>query len=190
MAKEGFANWSDLKKILQSTDKNELIDIIHDFYEHPAENRQTIISRHKIGEKSDWVLESFQRIIRNEFFPEKGPGELRYDVIRKAVLDYSEGSGDILGTMELRFFFVENVVEFVNEYGGIDEEFIDEGCDMLRKFCEFLKAPDGQRSYPNFKARLLKLRSESTEIGYGFGDDIDYYVQDVEDFFEENQHDN
>jgi hypothetical protein len=190
MAKEGFANWSDLKRILQSTDKNELIDIIRDFYEHPAENRQTIFSRHKIGEKSDWVLESFQRIIRNEFFPEKGPGGLRYDVIRTAVLDYSEGSGDILGTMELRFFFVENVVEFVNEYGGIDEEFIDEGCDMLRKFCEFLKAPEGQRSYPNFKARLLKLRSESTEIGYGFGDDIDYYVQDVEDFFEEDQHDN
>jgi hypothetical protein len=190
MAKEGFANWSDLKRILQSTDKNELIDIIRDFYEHPAENRQTIFSRHKIGEKSDWVLESFQRIIRNEFFPEKGPGGLRYDVIRTAVMDYSEGSGDILGTMELRFFFVENVVEFVNEYGGIDEEFIDEGCDMLRKFCEFLKAPDGQRSYPNFKARLLKLRSESTEIGYGFGDDIDYYVQDVEDFFEEDQHDN
>jgi hypothetical protein len=190
MAKEGFVNWSDLKKILQDTDKNELIDLIRDFYEHPAENRQTIISRHSIGEKSDWVLESFQRIIRNEFFPEKGLGGLRYDVIRKAVMDYSEGSGDLLGTMELRLFFVENVVEFVNENGSIDEEFIDEGCDMLRKFCEFLKTPDGQRFYPNFKARLLKLRDESDEIGYGFGDDIAYYVQEVEDFFEEDQHDN
>ncbi len=189
MTKEGFANWSDWKKILQNTDKNELIDIIRDFYEHPAENRQTIISRHTIGEKSDWILESIQRIIRNEFFPEKGLGELRYDVIRKAVMDYSEGSGDLLGTMELRLFFVENVVEFVNEYGSIDEEFIDEGCDMLRKFCEFLKIPDGQRFYPNFIARLLKLRSESKDVGYGFGDDIAYYVEDVEDFFEKDQSD-
>jgi hypothetical protein len=188
MSKEGFANWSDLKRILQDTDKKELIDLIQDFYEHPAENRQKIIFRHTIGSKSDWVLESFRTTIRNEFFPEKEPGEPRYDVIRETIREYSEGSGDVVGTMELRLFFVENVVEFVNEYGGINEEFIDEGCEMLKKYCEFLKTPDGQQFYPNYKVRLLKLRHESNNIGYGFGEDIDYYVQDVEDFFEEKQH--
>jgi len=54
----------------------------------------------------------------------------------------------------------------------------------MGKFCEFLKIPEGQRFYPNFKARLLKLRSESKDVGYGFGDDIAYYVEDIGDFFE------
>jgi hypothetical protein len=80
--------------------------------------------------------------------------------------------------------FVENVVEFVNEYGGIDEEFIDKGYEMLIKFCELLRIPEGQILYPRFKARLFKLCSKSDNFGYGFGDDIAYFVEEIEDFFE------
>ena len=187
MAREDSVNWSDLKKILMDADKNELIDLIRNFYEHPAENCKEIISRYLKGKKRDWVLESFQLIIRNEFFSDKGFGGLRSDVTRKAVMDYSEGSGDLAGTMELMLFFVENVVEFFNEFGDIDEGFIDEGYEILRKFCELLKTPEGQIFYPNFKTPLLKLRRESDDIGYGFGDDIAYYVKDIEDFFEKDK---
>lgn len=187
MAKEDSVKWTEVQEILQKAEKKELIDLIRDLYEHPAEDRQKIISRHMKGKKNDWVLESFQRVIRNEFFPEKDFGGLRSDVVRKAVTDYSEGSEDLAGTMELMLFFVENVVEFVNEYGDIDEEFIDEGYEMLGKFCKLLKTPEGHRFYPLFKMRLLKLRSESDDFGYGFGDDIAYFVEDVEDFFEEQE---
>lgn len=190
MAKEDSVKWAEVEKTLQDTDKKDLIVLIRELYRHSAENRQIIISRHAKGKKSDWVLESFQRVIRNEFFSDKGYGGLQSDVVRKAVLDYSEGSGDLAGTMELMLFFVENVVEFINEYGDIDEEFYDVAYEMLRKFCELIKTPpDGQSFYPpHFKTRLLKLRSESDDFGYGFGgDDIAIFVEDVEDFFEEQK---
>jgi hypothetical protein len=187
MAKADSVKWAEVEKTLQDTDKKDLIDLIRDLYRHSAENRQIIISRHVKGKKSDWVLESFHRVIRNEFFSDKGFGGLRSNVVRKAVMDYSEGSGDLAGTMELMLFFVENVVEFINEYGDIDEEFYDVGYEMLGKFCELIKTPDGQSFYPRFKTRLLKLRSESDDFGYGFGDDIAYYVENVEDFFEEQK---
>jgi len=187
MAKEKDMKWSEVKNSLEMLGKKELINLIRDLYEHPDDNFQKIISRHVKEKKSDWVLESFQRVIRNEFFPENGLGELRSDVVGKAIMDYSEGSGDLAGTMELMLFFVENVVEFVNEYGDIDEEFIDEGYEMMGKFCELLKTPERQSFYPLFKSRLLKLRSESDDFGYGFGDDIAYYVEDIEDFFEEEK---
>ncbi len=32
MAKEDSVNWSDLKKVLQDAEKNELIDLIRDLY--------------------------------------------------------------------------------------------------------------------------------------------------------------
>jgi len=189
MAEEKDMKWSEVRNSLEMLDKKELIDLVRDLYEHPAENRQAIISRHMKGKKSDWILESFQKVIKNEFFPDKGLGSLRSDVTKKAVTEYSEGSGNLVGTMELMLFFVENVVEFVNEYGGIDEEFIDEGYEMLGKFCELLKTPEGQRFYPLFEMRLLKLRSESDDLGYGFGDDIATFVEDVEDFFEDDRSD-
>ena len=53
----------------------------------------------------------------------------------------------------------------------------------------FLKLQKDKDSTPIFKARLLKLRRESDDIGYGFGDDIAYYVEDVEDFFEKDRSD-
>jgi len=187
MAKEKDMKWSEVKNSLEMLGKKELIDLIRDLYEHPDEDRQIIISRHTKEKKSDWILESFQRVIRNEFFSDRGFGGLRSDVVRKAVMDYSEGSGDLAGTMELMLFFVENVVEFINEYGDIDEEFYDIGYEMLGKFCELIKTSDGQSFYPHFKTRLLKLRRESDDFGYGFGDDIAYYVEDVEDFFEEQK---
>jgi len=127
MAEEKDVKRSEVKSSLEMLGKKELIALIMDLYEHPDEDCQKIISRHMKGKKSDWVLESFRRVIRNEFFPDKGLGGLRLDLVRKAVMDYSKGSGDLAGTMELMLFFVENVVEFVNEYGDIDEEFIDEG---------------------------------------------------------------
>ena len=186
MAEETDMKWSEVKNSLKMLDKRELIDLIRDLYRHSAENRRIIISRHPEEKKSDWVLESFQQVIRNEFFSDNDFGGLRSDVARKAITDYSEGSGDLTGTMELMLLFVENVVEFVNEYGDIDEEFYDEGYEILGKFCELLKTAEGQGFYPQFKERLFKLRRESDDFGYGFGDDIANYGKDVEYFFEED----
>ncbi|WP_440955251.1 hypothetical protein ACSAZK_17255 [Methanosarcina sp. Mfa9] len=187
MAKEDSVKWSEVKNSLKTLDKKELIDLIRDLYRHSTENRRIIISRQPEEKKSDWVLESFQQVIRNEFLSDNDFGGLRSDVARKAILDYSEGSGDLAGTMELMILFLENVVEFIKEYGDIDEEFYDAGYEMLRKFSELLKTPEGQGFYPQFKERLFKLRRESDDFGYGFGDDIASYVEDVEDFFEEDQ---
>jgi hypothetical protein len=189
MAEEKDLKWPEVINALEMLGKNELINLIRDFYEHPAENRQIIISRHIKGKNKNWVLGSFQRIIRNEFFPDNGSGGLQLDVAKTAVMDYSKGSGDLEGTLYLMLFFMENVVEFIKEYGGINEEFLDEGYEMLGKFCELLKTPEGQSFYPKFKARLLRLRRDSVDFGYGFGDDIDIYVEDIEDFFEETQND-
>jgi len=159
MAKEGFANWSDLKRILQSTDKNELIDIIRDFYEHPAENRQTIFSRHKNRRKErlgSWELpENYQEWV----FPWKRAWRTSIWCNKNSSpWTIPKGSGDIFRDNGTTVLFCGKRCRICQWIWGIDEEFIDEGCDMLRKFCEFLKAPEGQRSYPNFKARLLKLR--------------------------------
>ncbi|AKB28936.1 hypothetical protein MSSIT_2217 [Methanosarcina siciliae T4/M] len=54
---------------------------------------------------------------------------------------------------------------------------------MLVKFCTFLKKPEGKDLYPRFKKRLFEIRKKSERIGWGFEDDVELLIEDVEDFF-------
>jgi hypothetical protein len=123
------------------------------------------------------------------FSRKRGYGELRYSVAEKAIKDYSEASGDFAGKMELMLTYVENGVEYTNEYGDIDEEFYDKIYEMLEQFCTLLKTPEGQLLYPLFKERLLKIRDDSEEIAWCFGDAVDILITKIEEFFEEYQND-
>ncbi|AAM06036.1 TPA: hypothetical protein HA338_12990 [Methanosarcina acetivorans] len=86
--------------------------------------------------------------------------------------------------MELMLFYAESWVCFTNEYGDIDEKFYNKIIDMLEKFCTLLKTPEGKNLYPRFKKRLFEIRKKSEGIGWGFEDDVELLIEDVEDFFE------
>jgi hypothetical protein len=45
MEKEDSVKWSDLKKILQDTEKNELVDLIRDLYKRSTDDRRFITAR-------------------------------------------------------------------------------------------------------------------------------------------------
>ena len=124
MAKEDSVKWSDLKKIIQDTDKNELVDLIRDLYKRSADDRRFINSRY-MGAMSGglkWKMpEKYREIIVNECFPERGEEKLRYSVAKKAISDYSKASGDPKGTLDLMFTYVENGVKYTNTYGDIDK---------------------------------------------------------------------
>lgn len=111
-------------------------------------------------------------------------GALRYSVAEKAIDSYSKASGDFEGKMELMFFYVENGVDFTNEYGDIDEKFYDKVGGMLEKFCTLLKTPEGKTLYPRFKKRLFEIRKKTKGIGWGFGDEVNFRVTYIEDLFE------
>jgi len=60
---------------------------------------------------------------------------------------------------------------------------------MLEQFCALLKTPEGKPLYPRFGERLLKVREDSEEIAWGFGDANDILITKIEEFFEEEQKD-
>lgn len=93
MKEDSELKWSDLKKPLQKSDKKELINIIRDLYRYSEGNRRYLLARFIDREENPVVLKEFRKIIKNEFFPEKGYGELRYSVAEKAIKDYSEAQG-------------------------------------------------------------------------------------------------
>ena len=189
MKKDNDLVWSDLKKNMQKADKEELINLIRDLFRLSEENRRYLLARCMDTKADPGILEAYKEIIKNEFFPEKGYGMLKYSVAEKAINSYFEASGDFEGKMELMFFYVENGVNFTNKYGDIDERFYNKIGGMLEKFCTLLKTPEGKSIYPQFKNRLFDIRNKTKTIGWGFGDEVNFLVKDIEDFFEEEQRD-
>jgi hypothetical protein len=189
MKKDSDLKWSDLKKSLQKSDNKELLNIIQELYRYSEDNRRYLLARLIDKDEISRVMEEYREIVVNEFFPKKGYGELRYSVAEGAIREYSEASGDFAGKMELMLTYVENGVEYTNKFGDIDEEFYDKIYEMLEQFCILLKTPEGKLLYTGFKQRFLKVREDSEELAWGFGDAVDILITKIEDFFEEDQRD-
>ena len=189
MKKDSDLKWSDLKKSLPKSDEKELINIIRDLYRYSEDNRKYLLARCIDREEAAGIMEEYREIIKNEFFPKKGYGELRYSVAEKAISDYSEASGDFTGKMELMLTYVENWVKYTNEYGDVDEEFYDKIYEMLEQFCALLKTPEGKPLYIRFREQLLGVRTNTTGIAWGLGGAVKILITKIEEFFEEEERD-
>ena len=192
MAKEDSVKWTEVEEILQKAEKKELIDLIRELYKHSVGDRMLINSRY-LGEgvkkEKSKILEKYRKIIKEEFLLEKGSGTIRYSVAERAISDYSNVLGDLVGTLDLMLTYVEGGVQFANIFGVISDEFYDSIEGMLERLCELLKTEEGQKYYPLFRERLLKACRDSENIGWGFGEAIYILVEDIEEFFEEDQND-
>jgi len=192
MANEDSVKWTEVEKILQKAEKKELIDLIRELYKHSVGDRMLINSRY-LGEgvkkEKSKILEKYRKIIKEEFLLEKGSGTIRYSVAERAIRDYSNVLGDLVGTLDLMLTYVEGGVQFANIFGVISDEFYDSIEGMLERLCELLKTGEGQKYYPLFRERLLKACRDSDNIGWGFEETICALVEDIEEFFEEDQND-
>jgi hypothetical protein len=100
--------------------------------------------------------------------------------------------------MDLALTLVENVMKYLHEFSGIDKTSYAGGSDMMEKFCELIRTEDGQKFYPYFRERLLKLYRDSEDSPYGLGDNLRDYISNLVDdisnpddnFFEEDLQDN
>ena len=198
MAEEATLKWSELKKLFQEADQKELINLLHDLYKHSADNRRYVTARYAKVEGGSNILEAYRKKVINVYYHPRGAAsQPRYSVAKKAVNDYSEASGDIKGTMDLALTLVENVLKYRREFSGIDEKSYVGGSEMMEKVCELIRTEDGQKLYPYFRERLLKIYQDSEDSPYGLGDNLRDYISNLvddisnpdDDFFEEESKD-
>ena len=192
MVEDSTLKWSELKKLLQEADQKELIKMLHDLYENSIDNRRYITARYAKAEDKNMILEAYRKRVINVYFHPRGAASRpRYSVAKKAINDYSEASGDIKGTMDLALTLVENIMKYIYEFSGIDEASRVGVSDMMEKFCKLIQTEEGQKFYPYFKERLNKLYRDSEDSPYGPGDNLRYYISNLDDdFFEEESQDN
>lgn len=115
------------------------------------------------------LLKKYGKIIKNEFYPERGFGKLRYSVMKKALEDFRKISNNPQNIAELMILHVEFGVEFSNDYGDIDKKFYNNIAGMYGKFLTFIFEENIEQV---FKERAEKVIDDAGGIGWGFSEEL------------------
>jgi len=163
-----LAKISDLKIYLNSLDEKTLKEeIIGLFKLHPAVKEY--FSLKICPEHENELLEKYKKIVKNEFFPDRGFGKLRYSVMKKAVSDFKKIAKLPVNIAELMVFYVENGVAFTNNFGDVDERFYNNILAMYESVLKYVVDENLQKSY---QTRLKEIVEEGDGIGWGFSDEL------------------
>ena len=76
----------EVKKYINSLDKNTLVKLIMDLYSAHKEIKD--ILEYTIHPNDNAKLEEYKAIIKQEFYPKRGYGKMRFSVCRKDLIDY------------------------------------------------------------------------------------------------------
>jgi hypothetical protein len=180
--------WSNICKRLLLLDQSELIAQIKDLHAISDENRRFLEARFAQEQNHDEAaLAMYKQEIIDCFFEERGisddlPG-LRD--AHRLIRDYRKATKDSSGTLDLMLHYVEIGTEFTKTYGDINEPFYNSLESVLIKFCDgTLKSPDPEQAYVQFNKRLVALKRETYGIGWGYGDNVQEILDNLELHFE------
>jgi hypothetical protein len=112
---------SQFKKALNALSAKELADELLFLQKNYPQVNDYFSSKYGEGENS--VIDDYKEIIKNEFFPKRGIGKLRLATAKKAISDFKKISTSHEGVIDIMLYYVEQGVQFTEEYGGINERF-------------------------------------------------------------------
>lgn len=160
-----------LKKHLKTLSQEELINHIVEL----DKKYKPVQEYHQVYLAADLTefIEKQKKIIENEFFPKRGLPKMRFSIARKAISDARKMGFPPEDIADLMLFYVENGVNFTNEYGDIHERFYT---SMENMFYDALSFIHSQGFHEKFQDRAYVIVENSENIGWGFPDTIgDYY---------------
>lgn len=180
--------WSALKRKIKTWETPKLLGLVKDLFELSANNRDFLAARLLVGDTEEGgqsvsVSAPYRQRIHDAFYDKGGwpRSNLRLADARKAIRDYRKATSDAVGTMNLMISYVETGTEFMQEFGGDDEPFIDSLWSVVNEIEAVFSKESGLDLYQQFQQRLLDLDNKARGIGWGYGDHVGDIVWGLED---------
>ena len=171
-----------LRQHLRKKEHKELIDEIADLYK----KFDSVKSYYQasVFDDDQGVLKKYKLIIEYEFFPKSIHAEppCRISVAKRAIADYKKLSCSDANLVDIMLFYVECGIEFINDYGDIDERLYNSMASVYVNACNSIHKNNLERM---FQPRALTIVADSSNCGWGFhdylADSYDQYFSEFED---------
>ena len=178
MAKEKLITTTHLKKALKDFSESELITLLADVAQACPQAREFLTVKFPSGDNIGEVLDKYKQKVQHEFYPKRGMGRLNLKEAKKAISDFKRICDDKAMIIDLMLFYVENCIEFTNDFGDIDENFYNSACSVYGSVVKEINGGN-MNLYGVFTDRLKEAARNACE-GWGFQDAImDLYYQIV-----------
>lgn len=162
----------EVKSELNKLDKEDLIKHISELYKKYKPVKEYFDFYINPDEKK--LLEQYKDKVTEGFFPKRGY-QLKLSSSRKAINDFKKLGASPDSVADLLLHFVEQGVEFTNEYGDIDENFYT---SVENTYSSALDLISKNGLLDNFKTRAYEIVTDTEGIGWGFHDYLgDLYYQ-------------
>ncbi|HTO15951.1 MAG TPA: DUF6155 family protein [Edaphocola sp.] len=157
---------TELKKELKKLDKEKLVELIADLYKKNKSAKELL--DFFVNPNEHELFLKYKDKVYEAFFPKRGDRFSLSDG-KKAISDFKklEASKELLA--ELMLFYVETGVEFTNEFGDIDEPFYN---SIESVYSNALTLMAKENILDKFGDRAKKIVDDTTEIGWGFHDEL------------------
>ena len=180
MIKMAKAHNYGLKKQLIDMDKHELVALIGELAHLNKDNQAYLEAKMARPSEIPRAAEYYKQIIKNEFFPPRGFGNLKLRKVKRAISDFKKATGDAQAVIDLKVYYVENGTRFTSEYGDIDERFYSSMESMFKDVIDTLNKMGDTELTDTFRPRLQAIVENAEGIGWGYYDNLSDMLDELE----------
>jgi Family of unknown function (DUF6155) len=176
-----MAQEKSLKALLKDLESEELREVIVELCKLSPKNKQFLELYLQGSGAADLtaIMEEAKAEIHRCFYGRSQFPKLDLRGARKVVTEYTKLLKDYPEQLaELRLHYVEVGTSVTEEYGDMYEGFYNSLVTMFSSFCKDV-AKDAD-SYYRFEQRVRRLQSVTSQMGWGYGDDIADLVEQLE----------
>ena len=167
---------TDLKKQLNSMEKNKLIALVCKLYK-ASKQAQSLIDVEVCGDTAEeQLVTECKKRIHAAFFGSR----LSLKNARTVISDFKKVSQSKENIAELMLFYVECGVEFTNMYGDINEAFYYSIESMFSDFVRALNGLDNDSYYKHNAERIKEMCLSTDCVGWGFSEEMMNIYYDIQ----------
>jgi len=169
MASAGKMTVAELKKALRALSYDEMEGLVCSLYKDFKEVERCLNGRFNASYAA-MLLEDFSKEIGRHL-----PFSLRpmsTANAKKALIAFRKAAPNREVEAELLLRFFEHCVEFTCTFGDIDEPFYNAAADSFAGLVDLINREDDDRLYEKLRERIDKAVSSTSNIGWGFREEV------------------
>jgi hypothetical protein len=163
-----------LRKLLATATKKQLLEEIVELF-----SKFDIVQKHYAlrlePQSEEQIVADYKAHISKAMLPKGDWEEPKVSEARRFIREYGKIALSEVSVADLMLFYVECGVKFLNKIGDYRESFYN---SLKRMFEAALKLMRENNVGAEFEPRCRKVAANTRDMGYGFGDAVQYLLDD------------